>query len=531
MTSAHALARYIAVDLGAESGRVQLGTLAGGRVKLEEIHRFVNGPVQLPSGLHWDVLGIHREILKGIALAARKADGPVDGIAVDAWGCDYALLDRDGEMLGNPFHYRDHRTDGVMERVLEEIGAEEIYGATGIQFMPFNTIFQLAAHKGSAQLDAARALATIPDLLAYWLSGRLAGEKTAASTTQLLDVHTGDWARELAIRIGIPAQVLPPLVDAGTVLAPLREEIARDSGLDPAPDVIAVGGHDTASAVVSVPARGRDFAYLSSGTWSLLGMELDSPVTSEEARSYNLTNEGGVAGTIRLLRNVMGLWLVQECRRQWAREGVDYDYDTLHRMAQATPVGGPLIDPDAPELLHPGDMPARIAELCERSGQPRPADAGATIRCALESLACKYRLVLERIERVAGRRAEVVHVVGGGSRNATLCQLAADVLDRPVHAGPIEATALGNVMTQALAQGRVDSLEEIREIVGASFSSDVYEPSEDRTACEELYQRFLSVTGLTSTGKGREFPVRGAAREPSWNSQCEALAPTQGTNS
>lgn len=488
--------RYVAVDLGAESGRVQLGTLAGGRVKLEEIHRFVNGPVQLPGGLHWDVLGIHREVLAGIAASARRADGPIDGIAVDAWGCDYALLDRDGELLGNPFHYRDRRTDGVMERVLEEIPAEEIYGATGIQFMPFNTLFQLVAQRDSAHLKAARSLATIPDLLAYWLGGRLAGERTAASTTQLLDVHTGDWARELAARAGVPAAILPQLVDAGTVLAPLRAEIAREAGLDPVPDVIAVGGHDTASAVASVPARGRDFAYLSSGTWSLLGMELDAPVTSERARAYNLTNEGGVAGTIRLLRNVMGLWLVQECRRQWAREGVDHDYDALHRMAQATPLGGPLIDPDAGELLHPGDMPSRIAELCERGGQPAPRDAGATVRCALESLACKYRLVLERIERVAGRRAEVVHVVGGGARNALLCQLAADVLDRPVHAGPVEATALGNVMTQALAHGRVGSLEEVREIVGASFSPRVHEPSPDRAAHEELYARFLSVTGL-----------------------------------
>lgn len=505
-----AVARYVAVDLGAESGRVQLGTLADGHVTLEEVHRFVNGPVQLPDGLHWDVLGIHREVLSGIALAARRADGPIDGIAVDAWGCDYGLLDRDGELLGNPFHYRDHRTDGVMERVLEEIGAEEIYGTTGIQFMPFNTLFQLAAHRGSAQLDAARALATIPDLLAYWLCGRLAGERTAASTTQLLDVHTGDWARELAVRIGISAQILPPLVDAGTVLAPLRPEIARDAGLDPVPDVIAVGGHDTASAVASVPARGRDFAYLSSGTWSLLGMELEQAVTSEEARGYNLTNEGGVDGSVRLLRNVMGLWLVQECRRQWAREGVDHDYDTLHRMAQATPLGGPLIDPDAPELLHPGDMPARIAALCERSGQPAPDGAGATIRCALESLACKYRLVLERIERVAHRRAEVVHVVGGGARNATLCQLAADVLDRPVHAGPIEATALGNVMTQALAQGKVGSLAEIRAVVGASCSPDVHTPSPDRAAYEQLYARFLSVTGLE--------PV------------AADFAPTQGTN-
>jgi rhamnulokinase len=517
--SADPSARYVAVDLGAESGRVQLGTLAGGRVTLEEVHRFDNGPIEQPDGLHWDVRRIHREVLSGIALAARRAGGAVDGIAVDAWGCDYGLLDGDGELLGDPFHYRDRRTDGVMERVLEEIGAEAVYGATGIQFMPFNTLFQLAAQTGSAQLGAARALATIPDLLAYWLCGRLAGERTAASTTQLLDVRTGDWARELAVQVGVPPQILPPLVDAGTVLAPLRAEIARDAGLDPVPDVIAVGGHDTASAVVSVPAHGRDFAYLSSGTWSLLGMELDAPVTSAEARGWNLTNEGGVAGTVRLLRNVMGLWLVQECRRQWARAGVDHDYETLQRMARAAPAGGPLIDPDAPELLHPGDMPARIAALCERSGQRAPDGAGATIRCVLESLACTYRLVLERIERVAGRRAAVVHVVGGGARNATLCQLAADVLDRPVHAGPVEATALGNVMTQALAHGRVDSLEEIREIVGASFASEAYAPSADRAACEELYARFLSVTNRPGS--------RPASAEP----LAADFAPTQGTDS
>lgn len=496
MTSAQPSGRYLAVDLGAESGRVQLGTLAGGRVELEEIHRFVNGPVQLPSGLHWDVLGIHREVLRGIALAARRAGGPIDGIAVDAWGCDYGLLDRDGALLGNPFHYRDHRTDGVMERLLERLPREDVYATTGIQFLPFNTLYQLVSARGSAALESARALATIPDLLAYWLSGRLVAERTAASTTQLLDVRTGAWARGLMLRAGLDPAILPPLVEPGTVLAPLRAEIARETGLDPVPDVIAVGGHDTASAVVAAPARGGDFAYLSSGTWSLLGMELDAPATGADALAGNLTNEGGVAGTIRLLRNVMGLWLVQECRRQWAREGNDHDYDALRRMAAAAPPGGPLIDPDDDTLLHPGDMPARIAALCAASGQEPPRDAGATIRCALESLACKYRLVLERIERVAGRRAEVVHVVGGGARNATLCQLAADVLDRPVHAGPVEATALGNVMTQALAHGKVASLEEIRAIVAASFAPDVYEPAADRAPHAELYERFLAVTGL-----------------------------------
>ncbi len=504
---AHAF-HYAAVDIGAESGRVQLGTVVGGRVELHEVHRFVNEPVRLPSGLHWNVLGLYGEIVHGIAAAARAAGGRLDGIGVDTWGCDYALLDGDGELLSNPFHYRDHRTDGVLEQLLEEVPAAEIYGVTGIQFMPINTLTQLVAHRDSAQLKAAATLLTVPDLLSYWLTGRIAGERTVASTTQLLDVHTGEWARDLMEQLGLPAGILPPLVDAGTTLGPLRPALVRELGLVSAPDVIAVGSHDTASAVVAVPAAGRDFAYISSGTWSLLGLELDAPVTSPEAQRWNLTNEGGVGGTIRLLRNVMGLWLVQECRRAWAREGEELDYGTLQRIAAEVPLGGPLIDPDAPELLHAGNMPARIAALCAETRQPAPEGVAATIRCALESLACKYRLVLERIEQTSGQRAEVVHVVGGGARNATLCKLAADVLDRPVHAGPVEATALGNVMTQALAQGRVGSLSEIRQVVGASVAPHVYLPASARAPFDELYGRFLDATGLE--------PVH-------------AFAPTQGT--
>jgi len=487
---------YAAVDIGAESGRVQLGTLAGGRVELTEVHRFVNEPVRLTSGLHWDVLRLWCEVVRGIGAAARATGGRLDGIGVDAWGCDYALLDGDGALLGNPFHYRDHRTDGVLARLFEEIPAQDVYATTGIQVMPINTLTQLVAHRGAAQLDAARTLLTIPDLLSFWLTGRVASERTVASTTQLLDVHTGEWAGELLDRLDLPSGILPPLVDAGTTLGPLRGELASELRLDDTPDVIAIGSHDTASAVVAVPALGSDFAYISSGTWSLLGLELDAPVTSEEARHFNLTNEGGILGTIRLLRNVMGLWLVQECKRAWAREGRDYDYETLQRMAADAPAGGPLIDPDAPELLHAGEMPARIAALCERNGQPAPADDAATMRCILESLACKYRVVLERIERVAGRTAGAVHVVGGGARNATLCRLAADVLDRPVHAGPVEATALGNVMTQALAQRHVGSLAEIRQVVAASVAPDVYAPSSDRAPFEALYARFLATTGL-----------------------------------
>ncbi|MGB2712130.1 MAG: FGGY family carbohydrate kinase, partial [Conexibacter sp.] len=341
MSAPSSTARYVAVDVGAESGRVLLGTLAGGRIALDELHRFANEPLQLADGLHWDVERIEREILHGLSVAGGLGV-PIDGIAVDAWGCDYALLDRGGTLLGAPFHYRDRRTDGVVEQVVEQLGRERLYAATGIQLLPFNTLFQLVAECDGPRLAAAATLLTIPDLLAFRLSGRIVAERTVASTTQLLDVHSGAWARPLLAELGLPDAILPPLVDAGTPLAPLRPELAAAAGLDPVPQVIAVGAHDTASAVVAVP---REAAYISSGTWSLVGLELDAPVTSAGALAANVTNERGVGGTIRLLRNVMGLWLVQECRRAWERAGSPYDYAGLSALAASAPAGGPLIDP------------------------------------------------------------------------------------------------------------------------------------------------------------------------------------------
>ncbi len=480
--------RYAAVDLGAESGRVLLGTLAGERVRLQEAHRFANEPCAQEDGLHWDAQALRRELLAGLRAAAACADGPVAGVGVDAWGCDYGLLDADGELLGDPFHYRDRRTEGVLASILETIPAERLYARTGTQLQPFNTLVQLAAERGSERLERARTLLPMPDLASWWLSGRAVVERTSASTTQLLDVERGEWDRELLAELELPDALLAPLVDAGTPLAPLRPELAAATDLEPAPEVLAVGAHDTASAVVAIPTD--DAAYLSSGTWSLLGMELDGPVTSADALRANLTNERGVGGTTRLLRNVMGLWLLQECRRAWAAEGFDAAYERLVALADAAPAGGPLIDPDAPQLLAPGAMPERIAALCRRSGQQPPDGVGATVRCILESLACAYRRALEQVEAAAGRRAACVHVVGGGARNAALCRLTADVLERPVLAGPVEATALGNVMTQALAHGHVESIAEIRAVVAASVAVARYEPAAGRAAAAALYERF-----------------------------------------
>lgn len=499
LCSALPVRHYVAVDLGAESGRVHLGTLADGRVTLEERHRFPNEPVRLPTGLHWNVLGLFGEILRGLSRVAEEHPR-VDGVGVDAWGVDYGLLDARGELLGQPHHYRDDRTVGIADEALALAGRDEVYATTGIQEMPINTLVQLHAARATPQLAAAATLLTIPDLLSYWLTGARASERTNASTTQLLDCRSGTWAWSLIERLGLPREIFPPIVEPGTLLAPLRSDVAEATGL--AGPLFSVASHDTGSAVVAVPAaEGEDVAYVSSGTWSLVGLELDAPITTDAAREGNFTNEGGVLGTTRLLRNVMGLWLVQECRRAWGRGGQDLSYDELARMAAAAPDGGPLIDPDAPELLLPGNMPARIAELVRRGGQPALDGPAATIRCVLESLACRYRQVLEELETVSGRRPSALHVVGGGSRNAPLCQLTANVLGRPVHAGPAEATALGNVMVQALADGRVSSLAEIRAVVRASSRPTTFAPATDRARWDHLYSRFVALrrSALTET--------------------------------
>jgi rhamnulokinase len=468
---------YAAVDLGATSGRVVTGSLRDGRVELTEAHRFENQPVRLPDGLRWNLLHLFTETLAGL----RRAGG-LDGIGVDTWGVDYALLDAENRVLGLPFHYRDDRTDGMVERAFERLPAEQLYAVTGIQTMPINTVFQLLADEASAALDAAQRIALVPDLLALWLCGELANERTNASTTGLLDARSGEWAHDAIAALGLPERLFGPLAEPGTALSPLLPH--HDLGDT---TVYAVASHDTASAFAAVPVD-EHAAVLSSGTWSLLGLELPEPVLSDAAREANLTNERGIDGTTRLLKNVMGLWLLEESRRCWD----DTPYEELHRLAEEAPEGVPLFDPDDDEFLRPGDIPARIATACEGTGQEAPDGVGATVRSILVSLACKYRWTLERLEAVSGREVQRIHVIGGGARNTLLCRLTADLCGREVLAGPVEATALGNVLVQARAAGEIGSPAELREVAAASAEPAVHEPS----GADETYERFLAVTGL-----------------------------------
>jgi rhamnulokinase len=487
---------YAAVDLGAESGRVVRGQFDGERIALDVVHRFANRPVRLPDGLRWNLLDLFTETLDGLCRAAEG--GALAGVGVDAWGVDYALLDGERRVLGLPFHYRDGRTEGMVARAHARVPREDLYAVTGIQTMPINTVFQLMADEGSAALAAAEHIALVPDLFALWLTGEMTNEATAASTTGLLDARTGRWARELVDRLGLPAapfagETIEPGTTIGAVLGH-HAEVAGDAAGVP---VHAVAGHDTASAYAAVPRRGERAAVLSSGTWSLLGLELDEPALGERACAYNLTNERGIEGRIRLLRNVMGLWLVQECRREWAATGGLSDYDEITRLAAEASADVALFDPDADGFLAPGDMPARIAEACRATGQEPPSTPGETVRAAVTSLACKYRLVLERLERVTGRDVDAVHVIGGGARNRLLCELTADVLARPVLAGPVEATALGNVLVQARAAGELHSLDDLRAVAAASAEPETFEPRPAaRAQAEATYERFLSVTGL-----------------------------------
>jgi rhamnulokinase len=479
------LADFAAVDLGAESGRVVRGRFEGESVSLEIAHRFANRPVQLPDGLRWNLLGLFAEVLDGL----RKLDRPLGGVGIDAWGVDYALLDARGQVLGLPFHYRDPRTRGMVARAHARVPKADLYAVTGIQTLAINTIFQLLADEESAALARAARIALVPDLISLWLCGELANEVTNASTTGLLDARTASWARQLIASLGLPsAPFAPDPVEAGTTLGPAlaQHDLPRDV------PVHAVASHDTASAFVAAPLRSPRAAILSSGTWSLLGVELDAPVMTAEARDFNLTNERGVDGTTRLLRNVMGLWLVQECSRRWG-----LSYDELHALAAKARPDVPLFDPDDERFLTPGDMPARIAAACGELGQAPPDGPGEVVRSALTSLACKYRLVVDQLERVTGRDIEVLHVIGGGARNRLLCGLTADLLGRPVLAGPVEATALGNVLVQARAVGELGSLADMRAVAAASADPTVFEPAADRAAADAGYERFLVLTGLT----------------------------------
>ncbi|WP_030255204.1 rhamnulokinase [Streptomyces violens] len=478
---------FAAVDLGATSGRVILGRVGPDSLGLTEAHRFPNTPVRLPDGLHWDVLALHQGVLDGLRAAAHA--GGVASVGVDTWAVDYGLLDADGALLGQPYHYRDGRTEGAAERVWAMAGPEELHAVTGLQHLPFNTVYQLEAARGSAQLAAARTLLLIPDLLVHWLTGTVGAEETNASTTGLLDARTGDWSAALLDRLGIDPGLLPPLRRPGEPAGPLLPHVAEYTGLAAATPVTTVASHDTASAVAAVPATEPGFAYISCGTWSLAGLELDAPVLTEESRAANFTNERGIDGTVRYLRNIMGMWLLEECRRTWAAQGSPAALpDLLAEAAREEPFGA-LVDPDAPEFLPPGDMPARIRSFCRRTGQRAPESRGAVVRCILESLALAHRRTLRQAAALAGREIRTVHLVGGGSRNELLCRLTADATGLPVVAGPAEATALGNVLVQARAHGLVPDRAAMRRLVAATQPLRRYEPGGDRAAWDAAAAR------------------------------------------
>jgi len=460
-----------AVDLGASSGRVMLGGVGDGVVTLTELARFPNEPVRIGDTLHWDILGLYRSIVDGLRGAPALAS-----IGIDSWGVDHALLDADGALLGNPVHYRDARTDGMPERVFAEIAAADLYGRTGIQILPFNTVFQLAAARGTAQLACARTMLLIPDLLTYWLTGDVGAEVTNASTTALLNARTGSWDTELAASLGLDAALLPPLRASGTVAGPLRPAVAEEIGQSTV--VTRVASHDTASAVAAVPAEHDRFAYISCGTWSLVGVELSEPVLTEEGRAANFTNERGIDGTIRYLRNVTGLWPLQECLRTWRAQGHSTDLQELLGAAATRPANAAVVDIDDPMFLPPGDMPTRIIEACRRAGQPAPADPPAIARCIVDSLAVAHRKAIEDAVRLSGRTVEVVHLIGGGSQNDLLCQATADACGLPVVAGPAEATAIGNILVQARALSPQQyGLGELRALVRASFPTRTFAPA------------------------------------------------------
>jgi rhamnulokinase len=477
------------VDLGASSGRVMVGRVGPGELQLTEANRFANEPVRVRSTLHWDILALYRGVLDGLRAAGAGA-GRLDGVGIDTWAVDYGLLDSTGALLGNPVHYRDARTEGVMDKVLAEVPVQDLYATTGLHMLPINTVYQLVAAAGSPQLTAARRLLLIPDLLVYWLTGVERAEITNASTTQLLDVRRRTWSTELTERLGIDGGLLPPVCEPGERIGELTGPALEATGLRGDVPVIAVGSHDTASAVAGVPADGSRFAYISSGTWSLVGVELDQPVLTDESRQANFTNELGVDGTVRYLRNVMGLWLLQESLRSWRIAGVAADLEVLLRDAAEVPAFSAVIDPDDPAFLAPGDLPARIADACERLGQPRPESPPHTVRCILDSLALAYRRAVAQVQRLSGRAVDVVHVVGGGARNGLLCQLTADACGLPVVAGPVEATALGNVLVQARTLGAAPgTLGELRRLIRDTHRLQVYRPRPDERAWQAAGSR------------------------------------------
>lgn len=483
--------RVLAFDFGASSGRAIIGCFDGDKITLEEVHRFSNDPVSVGGTVYWDVLRLFYEIKQGIIKA--KIAGGFDSIGIDTWGVDFGLIDYEGKLMENPVHYRDARTVGLVDEAFKTMPKEKLYGITGIQFMELNTLFQLISLKKYRpwMLERADKMLFMPDLFGYMLTGKMCAEYSIASTSQLIDLDKKTWSKEILDAFGIKESVFAPLVQPGTVLGELSKEVCEECGVDPVP-VISVCGHDTQSAITSVPCEDGDFAFLSSGTWSLFGTELDKPIVNETSMNINITNEGGFDGSTGFLKNIIGLWLIQESRRQWKREGKEYSYADLEKLALAAEPFKCFIDPDAPEFVPHGNIPERVREFCRKTGQYVPKTVGEIMRCIYESLAMKYRLTFEKLRECTERDYPVIHVIGGGTKDGLLCQMTANSCDRTVKAGPIEATVMGNVAVQLMSDGSVKNIGQARKIVADSSELKTFEPK-DTDKWAGAYEDFLKV--------------------------------------
>ena len=484
--------KMLAIDLGASSGRGIVGSFNGQKLSLKENHRFSNDPVILGGRMYWDILRIFHEIKQSIAKTVLDGDA-IRSIGIDTWGVDYALLDESGKMLSNPYHYRDARTEGIVSYVGRFFAPSELYATTGIQTMNFNTVFQLAAdlRDDPKMVEHAQRMLNIPDLLNYFLTGNMANEYTILSTGALLDAEKRDYAKDIIAKAGIPQRLFGDIVAPGTSMGKLLAQVQSEVGKTDA-EVLTVASHDTASAVIAVPTQEKEFLFISSGTWSLMGTELDAPKINAETEKYNFTNEGGVNNTIRFLKNIMGLWLIQESRRQWKREGKEYSFAELESLAKAAKPFRCFIDPDHPSFVSPGDLPARVREFCQKTGQYVPETVGEIARCIYESLAMKYRYTAENISKLTGISPRVIHVVGGGTKDGFLSQMTADACGIPVCAGPEEATAIGNLLVQLMAAGEAKNLSDARAIVAASFACKHYMP-QNTAAWDAAYETFCAL--------------------------------------
>ncbi len=491
-----ASSNIISIDLGANSGRAIVARFTGDRIEIDELHRFPNGPVTVHGRLYWDVLGAFKEMKESLRKYANEYDDEPLSLGIDTWGVDYGLFDENGRLLRNPVHYRDSRTEGAMDEAFEVVPRKEIFEETGIQFMELNTLYQLFAQKkeNPESLRAADSLLMMSDLFNYFLTGEMATEFSLATTSQLYDPVEKEWAKELYEEFGFPLEIMRDVVKPGTRIGRLTEEIAEDVALERIP-VIAPATHDTASAVAAIPAKGDDWAFISSGTWSLMGKEIEDPVINDDVLEANFTNEGGVAGTYRFLRNLTGLWIIQECKREWEKKGEAYSYSELTRMAREAEPFVSFVDTDHQDFLSPGDMPKKLRDFCDRTGQQVPGEKAQLIRVVLESLALNYNYIMEKLESLLDKRIETAHIVGGGVRNQLLSQFSANALNKEVITRPAEATAIGNALVQAIELGEIESLDEGRRMVKNYVDLETYTPEEPEV-WKESYEEFLQYKDL-----------------------------------